>query len=122
METRDVLDVDGNVIGSLTLPDDTEEDTWTQKLAEYSQTPPPQNFPNVTPRQIRQALFINGITEDTINNAIAQLSDPAKTLAQIEWEYSTAFIRDNPIVEQIGLIIGWNSDQIDALWNYAYTL
>lgn len=37
--TRDILDKDGNTIGQLTLPDDTSEDVWTAKLAEYIAPP-----------------------------------------------------------------------------------
>lgn len=35
MTTRDILDTNGNVVGQLTLPDDTSEDVWQQKLAIY---------------------------------------------------------------------------------------
>jgi hypothetical protein len=33
--TRDILDQYGNVIGNLTLPDETSEEMWAEKLAEY---------------------------------------------------------------------------------------
>lgn len=40
MATRDVLDYQGNVIGDLTLPDDTTEDQWTRALCIYAIAPP----------------------------------------------------------------------------------
>lgn len=39
-ETRNVLDANDNVIGTLTLPDNTPEDVWTRKLAEFKYTNP----------------------------------------------------------------------------------
>jgi hypothetical protein len=40
MTTRDILDHQGNVIGSLDLPDDTPEDVWAEKLEPYARVPP----------------------------------------------------------------------------------
>lgn len=40
METRDILDYFGAVIGTLEMPDDTTEDQWTAALAPYAQPPP----------------------------------------------------------------------------------
>lgn len=40
METRDILDYLGNVVGRLTLPEDTPEENWTAATQIYSQPPP----------------------------------------------------------------------------------
>lgn len=37
---RDILDYQGNVLGQLELPDDTDEATWQAKLAPYAVQPP----------------------------------------------------------------------------------
>lgn len=37
-ETRNILDNLGNVIGTMTLPDGSSEDTWSQSLGNYSST------------------------------------------------------------------------------------
>lgn len=42
MESRNILDKDGNIIGMLELPDGTSEEIWAEKLAEYTKTIPIQ--------------------------------------------------------------------------------
>lgn len=122
--TRNILDHEGNIIGELTLPDDTPEEVWQARLAEYSLPPkaPNQTFEPVTPRQMRQALILSGVTLQQIEDALNSLEEPTKTLAWIEWEYATVFERHRPIVDQIGQILQWTPEQIDALWIYAASL
>lgn len=119
---RDILDYQGNVIGQLELPDNTSEDVWTQKLAKYNQPPVPKFVPDVTPRQIRSALLLMGITEDQIVAAINTLPSPQKELALIAWDYSTAFQRNNPFTQQVAAMLSFSSDQLDQLWYFAATL
>jgi len=75
-----------------------------------------KNIPSVTPRQIRQALVLTGISIETIETTLASLPEPAKSLATIEWEYSTLFIRNNNFVKQLGPMLGFTNDQLDQLW------
>lgn len=70
----------------------------------------------VTPRQFRQAAILMGISLQMIEEAIEQLPDPHKSLAKVEWEYSTLFERRRPIVRMMGTILGWTEKQIDDLW------
>lgn len=77
---------------------------------------------DVTPRQIRQALVLNNVTMAQIESALDALPEPTKSLAKIEWEYSTAFVRSNPLVAQVGVALGWTSQQLDNLWRFAKTL
>lgn len=42
--TRDILDKDDNIIGELTLPDDTPEEVWTTQLALYKYDPAANPF------------------------------------------------------------------------------
>ena len=79
-------------------------------------------IPDVTPRQIRQALVLSGVSVQQIEDAIDSLPEPNKSMARIEWEYSTAFHRNRPIVAQVGAILGWTSEQLDALWTLASSL
>lgn len=52
--TRNILDKDGNIIGTLTLDDSTPEDVWTARLADYLGPPAP---PEPTPEQLaKQAM------------------------------------------------------------------
>jgi hypothetical protein len=71
---------------------------------------------SITPRQAKQALFLNGITAAMVEAAVNQLPSPNKELAMIEWEYSTAFLRSNPLVNQIGAVFGKTPAEIDAIW------
>ena len=73
-------------------------------------------LPDCTPRQIRQALVLAGVSMEQIELALDAMPEPTRTLAKIEWEYSTAFIRANTLVENVGLMLGWTSEQLDALW------
>lgn len=77
---------------------------------------------DVTPRQIRQALILSGITMQEITDALNTLPSPQKELALTEWEYSTAFIRTNVLVSSVGAMLGWTNQQLDDLWVYAGTL
>lgn len=74
------------------------------------------NIKDITPRQARQAIVLSGYSIETIEGAINSLPEPNRSLALIEWEYSTAFIRRNPLVDQIGAVLGLTADQVDELW------
>jgi len=122
MAVRNILDYNGNIIGELELPDNTSEDVWETKLAAYAKPPAPTVIPDVTPRQMRQALILMGVSLSQIDTAIASLPEPTKSLAQVEWEYSVMFQRSRPLVAEVGQMLGWTSDQLDALWEFAATL
>jgi hypothetical protein len=119
METRNVLDADNNIIGSLTLPDSTSEADWSRALNTYKEVP---SIPDVTPRQIRQAIILSGISIASIEAAIDTLPEPTKSLVLTEWDYSIAFQRNRPLVNQVGAMLGMSSAQLDALWRFAATL
>lgn len=120
---RDILNLNGIKIGELELPNETTEEQWAEKLALYAEDPSVViATPNVTPRQIRQALILSGVSMAAIDAALNSLPEPAKSFAKIEWEYSTAFIRSNKFVVQVGQMLGWNSAQLDALWVLAGSL
>lgn len=76
----------------------------------------------VTPRQIRQALIINGISLSQVEQTINLLPEPQKSLALIEWEYSTVFDLERPLVKQIGTLFGMNDQQLQDLWELANNL
>ena len=81
-----------------------------------------KDIPSVTPRQIRQAMILSGVSLSMIDAALATLPEPMKSLAQTEWEYSTEFFRRRPLVESVGVMLGWNSEQLDNLWLLAGSL
>jgi len=72
---------------------------------------------SITPRQLRLALVGAGISLDAIAAALS-----GNDLALIEWEYSSEFRRDHPMVAAIGAQLGMDGDQIDALFIQAATI
>lgn len=118
---RKIYDYNSVEIGELELPNNTSEEVWAEKLAVYASAPV-NIIPDVTPRQIRQALILSGVTMAQITDALNSLSEPIKSLANAEWEYSNAFDRKRPLVEAVGQMLGWTSQQLDDLWKFAGTL
>jgi hypothetical protein len=58
----------------------------------------------------------------SIEAAMNSQLEPLRSLAMIEWEYSTAFKRNNPLVNQMAPAIGFTNEQLDQLWILAGTL
>ncbi len=81
-----------------------------------------KKYPAVSPRQIRLALLSQGITESMIDATIGALPSPDKEAAMIAWRYSTSFERFLPIVEQIGIALGFDSIALNTLWENARSL
>ena len=77
------------------------------------------NLPDVTPRQIRQALILSGVSMESIDTALNSMPEPTRSLAKTEWEYSIAFKRNRDLVNQVGVMLGWTSEQLDDLWAFA---
>lgn len=86
--------------------------------------PPPQNTVplSVTPRQIRTALVLSGISLSSIEAIIDSLPSPNKDIALIAWEYSVEFQRNNPLINQLAPLLGLSSKQIDDIFILASTL
>lgn len=76
----------------------------------------------VSARQIRTALILSGISISTIENALAALPEPDKSIATIAWEYSNDFFRDNPLVQSLAPSLGLTEEDLDNLWALARTL
>lgn len=83
--------------------------------------PPPVVPTEVTMRQARLALRRAG-KYGQIQAALNQLPEPAKTDAQIEWEYSSTLQRSHPLVATIGDALGLTAQQLDELFITASTL
>ena len=82
------------------------------------QSPIPQS---VTMRQARLALLSAGKLAQ-VDAAIAALSEPTRTAALIEWEYSNEVQRQNGIVSQLGPALSLTDAEIDALFVAAAAL
>lgn len=78
--------------------------------------------PPVTARQIRRALLTLGITGALIEASLGGLPEPTRSAALIEWEYSNEFFRTHELVPVVSTMLGWNAEQVDALWLLAGSL
>lgn len=76
----------------------------------------------VTPRQIRLALLSVGVTAEMLDNAISSFDEPLRSQAKIAWEYSTLFLRDNPLIKFVQTTLNWTDAQVDDLWRLANTI
>lgn len=76
---------------------------------------------SVTMRQARLALLGAGLLDD-VTTAINAMSEPAKTAATIEWEYSNELQRDHALVAVLGAALGLTGAQVDDLFRAAQAL
>jgi hypothetical protein len=83
---------------------------------QWQQPPTPVQIPQeVTMRQARLALLDAGLLS-SVQPAINSLPEPAKTRAQIEWDYSNALQRGNSFVATLGTSLGLNEESLDNLF------
>lgn len=75
----------------------------------------------VTMRQARRALHAAGLLAG-VEAAIDALTEPDKTAARIEWEYSSEVQRHNGFVAQLAPALSLNEAQLDALFVAAAVL
>lgn len=122
MESRNILDYQGNVVGQLQLPVNTPEEIWQKKLAVFAKAPDLVLLPDITPRQIRKALVMQGVSLDAVTASLNSLPEPEKSLAIIEWEYATIYERNHPLVAGVSQLLGFSSAQLDELWMLASSL
>jgi len=84
------------------------EDLWNRELK--------TRLPSVaTARQIRLALLDVGLL-DSVQNAFADLTEPLKTKAQIEWEYATEIDKNSPLIQKLYPKLGLTEEQLDDLF------
>jgi hypothetical protein len=111
--------------GSITLHLSSEL-TIDQKLqAEeaIALTPEFNSIPQiVSPRQMRIALIISGISPQDIESALDTLPEPNRSIAKTTWEYSVEFQRNNPILISLAPMLGLTEQQVDDLFTLASTL
>lgn len=84
--------------------------------------PPPSVPTEVTRRQAKQALLINGLLAN-VKPAIDAIPDPTqRAMIQIEWDDSQVFERNRPALIALGSALGLGSAELDALFIQAATL
>lgn len=72
----------------------------------------------LTPRQFRDALIDHDIMPEAVTGAITQIEDEKeRAKAMNAWEYTTSFIRTDPLIDLIGDAFGLSPEDIDEMWN-----
>ncbi len=69
----------------------------------------------VTMRQARRALFAAGLYQD-VEDAINALTEPTRTEARIDWDFSSDVYRDNSFVLMLTSLLGLTEEQVDDLF------
>ena len=86
------------------------------------QPPAPPAVPQVvTMRQARLALLAAGLLPQ-VDDAINALTEPQRTAARIEWDYSSEVHRDKPFVQMLGTALGLTDEDLDSLFTQAAQL
>jgi hypothetical protein len=83
---------------------------------------PVNTVQSVTPRQMRIALVMSGISLETIESIIDGLPEPQRTITKVTWEYSVEFQRNNTLLNAMAPILGLTKEQVDNLFALASTL
>jgi hypothetical protein len=84
-------------------------------VAPVIDTPPVVVPAAVTMRQARLALLGAGLLP-AVETAIDAMTEPTKSAARIEWEYSNELQRGNALVAALGPALGLTGAQIDQLF------
>lgn len=84
-------------------------------------------IPEPTPEEVplwafRASLVLAGVTEATVDALIGGLSEPAKTVATIQWNYGNFIRRDHPLISQLGGAMGLDAEAINNVFRLAATL
>lgn len=80
-----------------------------------------RNKTSITPRQARLALLNEGKLDD-LELAFAQLPQDAQDRAIVEWEYASKIERSSAWVNEVGGLLGYTADDLDALFTSAHNL
>lgn len=68
---------------------------------------------SLTKREVFLALCRDkGITPEQVRSQITDIE------AQIEFDYATEYYRFNPLIDQIGLMLGYTSEELDYLFEH----
>lgn len=111
------------------IPNDPENsdrllfEAWLSEGGDPSDAPqPPAATPEpLTARQLRLQLISMGITMATVDGMIATFAEPARSIAQVEWEYATTYEINHPLVGALAAAMGIGQEGIEVAWSEAAT-
>lgn len=82
-----------------------------------------EKMPDLTRRQFRLALVLNGYNLADIETLINSIEDPMqRQIIMIEWQDATTFHRTNPSLITMAGLMGLDAETVDQLWLQASTL
>lgn len=84
---------------------------------------PPPEFMALTPKQLRLGLIAAAILPEQVEdmiNAIANVTE--RSIARVQWEYTTQYDRNHPLVLQLAAGFNLTSEQVDSMWHAAELL
>lgn len=70
----------------------------------------------LSPRQVRLAMLGAGLDLSQIDTMIDGLDEPQRSQVKIMWEYSTVFLRSDPILNGFAEQLGLSQDDLDNLF------
>ena len=81
------------------------------------------DYPKISARQVRLWLIQNGISLDSITDAINNIEDIAvRNSVAIEWEYAPYIERSHPMLIPLAFALGMNESQVDQAFIEAANL
>ena len=91
---------------------DEVNNNFTYKIEEK-----PIEIPNtISQRQLRTQLALNGFDLSDVQAIIDSLPDPNKTIAQIAWDYSLTFVRNDALLNSIADILGITESELNDIF------
>lgn len=94
---QNILDSNGNVIGTLELPDETEQEVWDSQMAIYSYEPP-----SITPAQIVSSAIQNAqqfgeqlMVQYATQNVLQGITQAGKTQAVANYLVNVSYYLDS---------------------------
>lgn len=109
-------DADTDLEGVIFVFQDTEETTAKEQYDSAHQDEIRARLPTTaTPLQIRLALIKLGML-DTVQNFIAALEEPAKSIVLTEWEYALEIDKNSNSIQSLTAAMGLTTEQLDNIF------
>lgn len=116
MATRDILDYQGNIIGQLSLSDESSENEWNEKLAMYAASPIEPTIEEIIKLKIAASedFGLALMNQFVIENVLMGITQYGKTIAVTDYLHKLShYIMTGSLyaaIQQINVIIADESE------------